>query len=99
MISGNIAVIMKGEEAVASFFDCDRVAVYSGADDGWSRQNTYYVNLEDDDPLSVRRLVRQIADSLGDCRVLAGSRIAGCFTGASTPGFLLFEINDAGPGR
>ncbi len=98
MISKDIAIIMKDGETVASFFDCDRVSVFRVGEDGRTLLNMYYVNLESDDPLSVRRLVRQIADSLGSCRILAGSRIGGLFYREfDRLGFSLFEIRDTGP--
>ena len=93
-----IAVIMKEDDSIASFFETEKIVVFDKIDDSWERTLTIGVPTDlGSGAGELRAATLKIIEELGDCRIIAGGSIVGVpFTELDRFEFYIFEISEYG---
>jgi hypothetical protein len=98
-VNAKIAVFMKEIKNDVSYQVPLTVRVFEKRESEWVKLGYDYVNLSANMDLpSVRQEIMRLLDSLGNCRIAAGTEITGVlYRELDSHGYAVFEIDDCSP--
>ncbi len=91
-----IAIYMKDDEFLNSFFESNRVLIFSRKDGVWIQTESVDYCITAQMPIGeIRRRARTLTELLGDCRVIAGLEMLGIpFSVFDMAGYHIFTVTE-----